>query len=129
MNLGFIFAHNAIVSMIVCRPFLNQALNARALLDRLRSSTVVWSWIYNGARLASGIILLPLVLRKLPEAELGMYYVLLVLAPLVAGSLFNYWYWPAYGVRTLGTSVVRFLFRSPPCQAADPSCNVARGGP
>jgi len=81
--------------MIVRRPFLNQALDARAILDRLRSSTVVWSWLYNGARLASGILLLPLVLRKLPEAELGMYYVLLSLVALV--PLVDFGFGPTIG--------------------------------
>jgi O-antigen/teichoic acid export membrane protein len=50
-----------------------------ALLDRLRRSTVVWSWVFNGFRLATGLLLLPLVLRKLTTEELGMYYVLLSL--------------------------------------------------
>jgi O-antigen/teichoic acid export membrane protein len=81
--------------MIVRRPSLNQALDTRALLDRLRRSAVVWSWLYNGARLASGIILLPLVLRKLPEAELGMYYVLLSLVALV--PLVDFGFGPTIG--------------------------------
>jgi hypothetical protein len=69
--------------MIVRRPLSTQVLQARALLDRLRHSTIVWSWVYNGARLASGIILLPLVLHKLPTAEFGMYCVFLTLVALV----------------------------------------------
>jgi O-antigen/teichoic acid export membrane protein len=48
-----------------------------ALLNRLRGSTVVWSWIFNGFRLATGLLLLPLVLRKLSTTELGMYYIFL----------------------------------------------------
>src|SRR6185369_1094268 len=52
----------------------------RALLKALRSSTVAWSWLFNGLRLGSGLILLPLVLNKLSTADLGMYYVLLGLA-------------------------------------------------
>ena len=57
-----------------------------ALLNRLRSSTVVWSWVFNGFRLATGLLLLPLVLRKLSTEELGMYYILLsqvALAPVI----------------------------------------------
>jgi O-antigen/teichoic acid export membrane protein len=57
-----------------------------ALLNRLRSSTVVWSWVFNGFRLATGLLLLPLVLRKLSTTELGMYYIFLsqvALAPVI----------------------------------------------
>ncbi len=57
-----------------------------AVLKRLYTSTVAWSWVFNGFRLASGLLLLPLVLRKLSTEELGMYYVLLsqvALAPVV----------------------------------------------
>ena len=55
----------------------------RQSFDRLRRSAVVWSWVYNAVRLASGLILLPLVLNKFPTAELGMYYVFLSLVALV----------------------------------------------
>jgi O-antigen/teichoic acid export membrane protein len=57
-----------------------------ALLNRLRSSTVAWSWAFNGFRLATGLLLLPLVLRKLSTTELGMYYIFLsqvALAPVI----------------------------------------------
>src|SRR5271170_1958693 len=56
------------------------------MLKRLNNSAVVWSWIFNGIRLVSGIVLLPLVLHELSTADLGMYYVLLslvALAPLI----------------------------------------------
>ncbi|HOX55653.1 MAG TPA: hypothetical protein P5205_05360 [Candidatus Paceibacterota bacterium] len=81
--------------MINRRPSAIQTFQARAFLDRLRRSTVVWSWVYNGARLASGIILLPLVLHKLPTAELGMYYVLLSLVALV--PLVDFGFGPTIG--------------------------------
>lgn len=58
----------------------------KTTFKRLSNSAVVWSWIFNGFRLASGIIVLPLVLRVLTQADLGMYYVLLslvALAPIV----------------------------------------------
>ena len=57
-----------------------------ALFNRLHSSAVVWTWIFNAVRLVSGIVLLPLVLHELSPADLGMYYVLLslvALAPLI----------------------------------------------
>jgi len=52
------------------------------MFQRLANSTVVWSWILNAFRLASGLIILPLVLRELTAPDLGMYYVLLSLAAL-----------------------------------------------
>ena len=53
------------------------------LLKRVFNSAVAWSWLFNFSRLASGLILLPLVLRKFTTADLGMYYVLLSLSALV----------------------------------------------
>lgn len=52
------------------------------MFKRLSNSAVVWSWGFNGLRLASGLILLPLALHKLSASDLGMYYVLLSLAGL-----------------------------------------------
>ena len=49
----------------------------RTLARRIRTSAVFWSWAFNLLRLASGIFLLPLLLRKLPKPEFGMYYVFL----------------------------------------------------
>ena len=65
---------------------LDWTTEAGAALRRLRNSTVVWSWAFNFLRLATGLVLLPLLLHKLSSAELGMYYVLLslvALAPVV----------------------------------------------
>ena len=72
--------------MIVRWPISYQGIQAGAALRRLRDSTVVWSWAYNFLRLATGLILLPLVLHKLSTPELGMYYLLMsqvALVPLV----------------------------------------------
>ena len=52
------------------------------MLKRLHRSTVAWSWVSNGLRLAIGVFLLPLVLRKLSTEEFGMYMVLLQLVAL-----------------------------------------------
>jgi hypothetical protein len=57
-------------------------IGLKMLFKRLSNSAVVWSWIFNGFRLASGLVVLPLVLRVLTQADLGMYYVLLSLAAL-----------------------------------------------
>ena len=57
---------------------------------RLLNSAVVWSWLFNGLRLASGLFLLPVLLHALSRADLGMYYVFLnlgALLPVVDASL------------------------------------------
>ena len=51
----------------------------RVLLQRASGSTVAWSWLFNFLRLASGLLLLPLLFRKLSEPDLGMYYAFLSL--------------------------------------------------
>ncbi len=37
----------------------------------------------------------------------------LVLGPLLAGAVFNYWYWPPFAAREIGTTLFRFLFFGP----------------
>ncbi|HNZ75110.1 MAG TPA: O-unit flippase-like protein [Verrucomicrobiota bacterium] len=72
--------------MIFRWPLPFSLIQPGALLKRLHSSTVAWFWVFNGLRLATGILLLPLVLRKLSTEELGMYYVFLsqvALAPVI----------------------------------------------
>src|SRR5438270_13294892 len=81
--------------MTVLDPALPPPSPTGALWRRLRNSAVVWSWFYNGLRLASGFILLPLVLNKLPTAELGMYYVLLSLTAIV--PLVDFGFGPTIG--------------------------------
>jgi len=51
--------------------------------SRLWHSAVFWSWGMNGVRLASGLLLLPLLLRLLPANDLGSYYMLLPLMAVV----------------------------------------------
>ena len=43
---------------------------------------MVWSWVLNGLRAGSGVIVLPLVFRQLSKSELGMNGVLLSMAGL-----------------------------------------------
>lgn len=72
--------------MIVRRPFSSPGTQAGAILRRLHTSSVAWSWVSNVLRLAIGVLLLPLVLHKLTTEELGMYFVLLnlvALAPVI----------------------------------------------
>lgn len=52
------------------------------MITRLWTSPVVWSWAFNALRFASGILLLPLLLR-LPEPDFGFYWILLNLAAMV----------------------------------------------
>lgn len=54
-----------------------------ALASRLTKSTVVWSWGFNFLRLASGLLLMPLLLRLWTKADLGMYYQFLSLNAIV----------------------------------------------
>jgi hypothetical protein len=37
----------------------------------------------------------------------------LVLGPMLAGCIFNYWYWPPFAARGIGTTLFRFLFFGP----------------
>lgn len=60
--------------------------NIQGIFSRLNNSAVVWSWAFNGFRLASGLFLLPLLLRKLPIEDLGIYYIflrLIALTPII----------------------------------------------
>lgn len=52
------------------------------MIERAWNSAVAWSWGYTGLRLASGILLLPLLLQ-FSNPDMGIYYVLLSLAALV----------------------------------------------
>lgn len=65
------------------------------LFKRLSNSAVVWLWIFNGFRLASGLIVLPLILRLFTQADLGMYYVLLSLVAL--GPIVDFGFGPTIG--------------------------------
>ena len=59
-------------------------MRVQPIVNRLYNSTVVWSWAFNFLRLASGVLLLPLLLGLLSKPDLGMYYVFLGLNGLVA---------------------------------------------
>src|SRR6516225_5411420 len=76
-------------------PFVNLLGEPGTLLKRVFNTAVAWSWLFNFFRLASGLILLPLVLRKFTTADLGMYYVLLSLSALV--PLVDFGFGPTIG--------------------------------
>jgi hypothetical protein len=46
---------------------------------------------------------------KFTELGLGAF----VLAPMLAGLVLNYWFWPIKGAQTMGTTLFRFLFVRP----------------
>jgi outer membrane protein assembly factor BamB len=54
-----------------------------AIFQRFTKSAVVWSWVMNGLRLATGLLVLPLVIAHLSDPDFGMYYVFLSLSALV----------------------------------------------
>ena len=60
-------------------------------------------------------LLLSLSLVRLTPLGLGA----LVLGPLVAGAMFDYWYWPPFAARTVGTSLRGLLFRPGEASKAD----------
>lgn len=65
------------------------------LVRKLHGSAVGWSWVFNVLRLASGLIILPLVLHKLTKEDLGMYYVLLAQVAIV--PLVDFGFGPTVG--------------------------------
>jgi len=52
---------------------VNREQRAKKLIVRLWNTAVLWTWLFNGMRLASGLLLLPLLLRLLSQADLGMH--------------------------------------------------------
>jgi hypothetical protein len=50
----------------------------------------------------------------------------LVLGPLLAGVLFNFWYWPAYAAREIGTTLFHFLFLGPENKPDHPPRQTAK---
>jgi len=58
-------------------------VNLAQIAKRLYGSSVAWFWFFNALRLASGVLLLPLLVKLLPKPDFGMYYVFLSLAGVV----------------------------------------------
>ena len=63
---------------------VSQVNRLRAFWQRLSNSAVIWSWVFNGLRLGTGLLLLPLLLRVLPTEELGFYYFFINIFAVVA---------------------------------------------
>ena len=71
---------------------------------------------------ASSLLSVSLALILIHTTSLGIGA--LVLAPLLAGSLLNYWYWPSVSARSLNTHLFRFMFAGPqasPAQGISPA--------
>lgn len=60
---------------------------------------------------ATNVLSLGLSLALVHFTTLGLGA--LVLGPLLAGLVFNYWYWPPFAARGIGTSLFRFIFFGP----------------
>lgn len=58
-------------------------LNLKEAFFRLSRAAVFWSWVMNGLRLTSGVVVLPLLVLKLSKSDYSMYFVFLSLASLV----------------------------------------------
>jgi Na+-driven multidrug efflux pump len=71
------------------------------------SNNLVYMW----PTVATNVLSLILSLLLVHFTALGLGA--LVLGPLLAGVLFNYWYWPAYAAKKLGTTLFHFLFIGP----------------
>lgn len=89
---------------------------ARPVLRRLWGSAVAWSWLFNGLRVGSGLLLLPLLVGRLSTPDLGMHYVLLSLGALAmmvdfgfAGAI-----WRAVCVALAGGKELRAEGLAPP---------------
>lgn len=81
---------------MISHPPLNSTKTRFAtLVGRAWNSAVGWSWGLTGLRLGLGVLLLPIVLKKLPTPDLGMYYVLLSLAAVV--PLVDFGFGPTIG--------------------------------
>ncbi len=61
--------------------------------------------------LAANLLAFALSLTLIHTTSLGLGA--FVLAPFLAHSLFNYWYWPLYAARGIQTSWARFMFSRP----------------
>lgn len=91
--------------------------------NRLNGSAIFWSWAFNFFRLASGVLLLPLLLRQLPLPDLGMHYLLLSLAVIVIvldnAFAFNLNRFTGYAMG--GATEIRPLGMGEPVAAGEPN--------
>ena len=59
---------------------MQDPLGATRFIVRVWNTAMFWTWMFNGLRFASGVLLLPLLWRMLPESELDMYSLFIVLS-------------------------------------------------
>ena len=74
-------------------PRLRMIQFVRSAFSRASESAVVWSFFATGLRLLSGVLVLPLIVRRLPSDHLGLWYVFLSLQGIA--SLFDLGFSPA----------------------------------
>jgi hypothetical protein len=55
-------------------PRVSNGQSVRKLIIRVWNTALFWTWVVNGLRLASSVIVFPLLFRVLSEADLSMYW-------------------------------------------------------
>jgi hypothetical protein len=91
------------LALMTLGSFLDTQLNLWAMVIFTGNRfTFLWPMV------GGNVLCLALSLTLIHFTSLGLGA--LVLGPLVAGSLFNYWYWPLHACRSIGTSLFRLLF-------------------
>jgi len=98
------------LTLVVLNGFLEMQFNIWGTLLTLENR-VPYLW----PTVATNVLSLELTLLLLgtPHLDVGA----LVLGPLIAGCIFNYWFWPFYTARSIGTSLFAFLLRGPNAKA------------
>ena len=92
--------------VLMLGTFLDLQLNACTTLISMENRLpFLWPMV------ATNVLSLSLTLTLVHFTSLGLGA--LVLGPLLAGSLFNYWYWPFHAAHRMGTTLLRFLFLGP----------------
>ena len=84
------------MSSVICQSlkFGNSAMPVLRAIHKLRQSSVVWSWAFNLIRLASALVLLPLLARPdMTRTDLGMYWVFVTLSEIAI--LFDFGFSPS----------------------------------
>lgn len=99
------------LALLLANAFLETLLSSWTTLLNMENRTpALWPIIItNMATLG-----LVLVLTRFTQLGVGA----LVLAPFINGCLFNYWFWPIAGARSLETTWIRFTFSRPTRQSS-----------
>jgi hypothetical protein len=91
------------LALMTLGSFLDTQLNLWAMVIFTGNRfTFLWPMV------GGNVLSLGLSLTLMHFTSLGVGA--LVLGPLLAGSCFNYWYWPPYACRSIGTNLYHLLF-------------------